>query len=151
MKRREAIASTIAGVALLSGGSAAYAQGWRAWRGSGGWSGGPYQRLYNPQSAYTAAGTIESIESFVPAKGMAPGLHMMVKTATETVDVHLGPVWYLERLDVKLAPGDSIQLSGSRVTIDGKPAVIAAEIRKGDRTLTLRDASGIPVWAGWRR
>lgn len=74
MKRREAIALTAIGVGLLSGGATAYAQGWRAWRGSGGWGGpGPYQRLYNPQSAYSGAGTIESVASFVPYKDMAPG------------------------------------------------------------------------------
>jgi hypothetical protein len=29
--------------------------------------------------------------------------------------------------------------------------VMAAEVRKGDRVLVLRDAAGIPVWAGWRQ
>jgi hypothetical protein len=29
-------------------------------------------------------------------------------------------------------------------------AIIAAEIRKGDEALMLRDANGSPMWAGWR-
>ncbi|MGB5634584.1 MAG: hypothetical protein WBM86_17630 [Waterburya sp.] len=35
---------------------------------------------------------------------------------------------------------------GSRISIDGKPAIVAREIRKGDRILVLRDENGIPMW-----
>jgi hypothetical protein len=37
------------------------------------------------------------------------------------------------------------------MTVAGKPVIIAAEIKKGDALMTLRDNSGIPAWAGWRR
>ena len=37
------------------------------------------------------------------------------------------------------------------VKIDGKEALIASEVKKGDETLVLRDSAGIPAWAGWRR
>jgi hypothetical protein len=47
--------------------------------------------------------------------------------------------------------GDKIEVKGSRVTISGKPAIIAAEVKKGDTILVLRDSAGIPAWAGWRR
>ena len=40
---------------------------------------------------------------------------------------------------------------GSRVTVQGKPELIAAEVRKGDETLRLRDESGVPAWSGWRK
>jgi hypothetical protein len=39
---------------------------------------------------------------------------------------------------------------GSRITYEGKPAIIAAEVKKGDEVLRLRDEKGIPVWAGRR-
>jgi len=42
-------------------------------------------------------------------------------------------------------------LAQPRVAFDGKPAIIAAEVKKGDSTLVLRDSAGIPPWAGWRR
>jgi hypothetical protein len=35
--------------------------------------------------------------------------------------------------------------------MNGKPALIAAEVKKGDALLRLRDESGIPAWAGWRK
>jgi hypothetical protein len=65
--------------------------------------------------------------------------------------VHLGPQWYLENQDVKIEPGDRVEITGSRVTVQGKPTIIAAEVRKGDEVLQLRDAAGVPVWAGWRK
>jgi hypothetical protein len=40
---------------------------------------------------------------------------------------------------------------GSRITFEGKPAIIAAQVKKGDRSLTLRDDSGVPAWSGQGR
>jgi hypothetical protein len=34
---------------------------------------------------------------------------------------------------------------------DGKPTIIAAEVKKGDGILKLRDKNGFPMWAGWRK
>jgi hypothetical protein len=84
-------------------------------------------------------------------KGMHYGIHLLLKTDKETIDVHLGPGWYIERLDTKIEEGDKIEVKGSRVTIAGKPAIIAAEVKKGDSILVLRDSAGVPAWAGWRR
>ncbi|MFI5168398.1 MAG: DNA-binding protein, partial [Thermoanaerobaculales bacterium] len=86
-----------------------------------------------------------------PSKGMGRGVHLMLKTDKETISVHLGPVWYVEHQDTKIAAGDKIEVKGSRITYQGKLAIIAAEIHKGDEVLMLRDANGIPMWAGWRR
>jgi len=60
-------------------------------------------------------------------------------TGGGTVAVHLGPEWYIERLDGKLAKGDAVEVKGSRVTFAGNPAIIAAEVKKGDAVLKLRD------------
>ncbi|MFN3396231.1 MAG: DNA-binding protein [Thermodesulfovibrionales bacterium] len=125
---------------------------WKGWRGSGGWGmGTQYQRMYNPATVETLMGTVESVDKITPMKGMMYGIHLLLKTDKETVSVHLGPGWYIERLDTKIEKGDKIEVKGSRVTMMGKPAIIAAEVKKGDNVLVLRDASGIPAWAGWRR
>ena len=130
----------------------AFAQPWKGWRGSGGWGmGNPYQRDYNPATVETISGVVESVNQITPLKGMSPGIELMVKTDKETISVHLGPAYYIERLDVKLEKGDKVEVKGSRVTISGKPAIIAGEIRKGDSILKLRDDAGTPAWSGWRR
>ena len=82
---------------------------------------------------------------------MSRGVHLTLMTEKGPLSVHLGPEWYVERLDEMLAKGDLVEVKGSRVTFAGNPANIAAEVRKGNAVLKLRDESGIPVWAGWRR
>jgi hypothetical protein len=121
-------------------------------RGSGGWGmGGAYQRMYNPATVETVTGKVTAVERAVPMKGMGSGIHLQLKTDKETIPVHLGPAWYIQRLDEEIRQGDTIEVTGSRVTVAGKPAIIAAEVKKGDALLTLRDNSGTPAWSGWRR
>ncbi len=132
--------------------SVALAGPWNGWRGSGGWgTGSPYQRMYDPATVESVSGIVESVNKITPAKGMYSGIHLTLKTDKETIDVHLGPEWYIERQDVKIEKGDKVDVRGSRITFNGKPAIIAAELKKGDSTLILRDSAGIPAWAGWRR
>jgi len=122
------------------------------WRGSRGWAAdGPYGRLFDPKTVETVSGKITSLAEITPIRGMGVGVHLMLKTTTETVDVHLGPLWYLESQDADLKAGDAVEVRGSRIQIAKKPAIIAVEVKRGDDVLVLRDANGIPRWAGWRR
>lgn len=124
----------------------------KGWRGSGGWgTNGKYQQIYNPATVATLSGEVLAVERITPMKGMGTGIHLQFKTDKETISVHLGPSWYIERLDETIAKGDTVEVKGSRVTVAGKPALIAAEVKKGDVALVLRNDQGIPVWAGWRR
>lgn len=110
--------------------------------------GGSYQRMYNPATVETVTGTVQSVQKTTPMKGMQYGIHLSLKTDKETIPVHLGPGWYIERQDRTIAKGDSVEVKGSRVTMNGKAVIIAAEVKKGDEVLTLRDENGVPMWAG---
>lgn len=99
----------------------------------------------------TVEGEVTAIDKRPPMRRMRPGVHVTLKTERETIRVHLGPAWYVENQDVQIAPGDRIQVKGSRITFEGKPTIIAAEITKGRVLLRLRDANGFPFWSGWRR
>jgi hypothetical protein len=148
------LVTLIAAMTLLSlfSGTEALAQKGIMWKGGGGWGAGtPYGRLYNPQTVETISGEVVSVDKITPGKGMYYGVHAIVKTDKGTISVHLGPGWYIENQDVKIAPKDKIEVKGSRIIFQGKPAIIAAEVKKGDDILILRDASGFPVWSGWRR
>jgi hypothetical protein len=150
--RTRGIFSVVIIATLVLTASVVLAQPWRGWRGSGGWGmGSQYNRMYNPATVETVSGTVEAVDKVTPMRGMYHGIHLMVKTDKETISVDLGPEWYIERLDTKIEKGDKIEVKGSRVTFSGKPSIIAAEVKKGDNVLMLRDASGIPAWAGWRR
>ena len=122
------------------------------WRGSGGWGPGTqYNRMYDSKTVETISGEITVVDRITPLKGMSGGVHMSVKTDKETISVHLGPSFYIENQDVKLQAKDKVEVKGSRITFGGKPAIIAAEVKKGDEVLKLRDDAGFPVWIGWRR
>jgi hypothetical protein len=150
MKRK-----TIVGAALLLSACFAQrvaAQGPPHWRGGGGWGpGGAYGKIYDPKTVETVTGEVVSVDVLTPMHRMHRGVHVQLKTVKETISVHLGPAWYIENQDTKIEPKDKIEVKGSRVTFDGKPAIIAAEVVKGDEVLKLRDDQGIPCWAGWRK
>ena len=150
--RRKSIISLVVAVSILFTAAIVTAGPWKGRRGSGGWGmGSQYNRMYNAATVETLKGMVEAVNKITPMKGMYAGIHIMLKTDKETISVQLGPEWYIERLDTKIQKGDTIEVKGSRVTIAGKPVIIAAEVKKGDSTLVLRDSAGIPAWAGWRR
>ncbi|MBF0100311.1 MAG: DNA-binding protein [Desulfobacterales bacterium] len=121
-------------------------------KGGGGWGQGTnYDRIYDPKTVVTISGEVVSVDKITPIKGMNPGVHAVVKTDKEMISVHLGPEWYIENQDMSINPGDKIEVKGSQITFEGKPAVIAAEVKKNDEVLMLRDTSGFPAWSGWRR
>lgn len=129
-----------------------FAQRGITWRGGGGWGmGSTYTRLYNPKTIETITGEVVSVDRITPMKGMSYGVHLMVKTDKETMSVQLGPEWYIGNQDVKIEPGDKVEVTGSRVTFQGKPAIIAGQVKKGDEVLNLRNEAGFPAWSGWRR
>jgi hypothetical protein len=120
--------------------------------GMGGWGmGTKYGRMYNPQTVETISGEVVKVEKIKPLRGMSYGIHIVVKTAAGDMDVHLGPAWYIDNQEIAIKAGDKVEVKGSKVDISGKPAIIAAEVTKGDESMVLRDGAGVPVWSGWRR
>lgn len=115
----------------------------------GGGQGGGQQ--YNPATETTVKGKVDEVKQIPGPRGGPGGIHLMVKTDQETLDVHLGPATFLEKQKFTFAKGDEIQVIGSKVKIEGKDALIAREVKKGDKTLTLRNAQGKPLWSGGNR
>ena len=140
------------GVFVFAVSNESFAQRGMMWKGAGGWGpGSQYGRLYDPKTIEKISGEVVSVETVTPMRGMHQGVDIVVKTEKETISVHLGPAWFLENQDVKIIPKDKVEITGSRITFQGKPAIIASEVRKGDQVLSLRDENGYPAWSGWRR
>lgn len=136
-------------VSMVLTASLVYAQPWRGWKGGGGWGyNSKYQRMYNPQTVTTVKGVVKAVEQMTPMRGMSYGVHLKLKTDSETLSVHLGPAWFVERQNIKIEKGDTIEVTGSKITFNNAPAIIAAKVKKGDVVLTLRNENGIPLWAG---
>ena len=108
--------------------------------------------MYDLKTETTIKGTVESVETITGAGGRGRrglgGTHLVVKTEKDSVEVHVGPTAYLAEKGITLAKGDKLEILGSRVTVDNETFLIARQIKKGDNTWTLRDASGRPAWSG---
>ena len=93
--------------------------------------------------------TVEEVK--LPPKGSEKEVaHLLVKNATETIDVYLCPKSFLDDMGVSFSKGDEIALIGSRVKQGEGDLILAREVVKGTDTLVLRDEKGNPVW-NWQR
>lgn len=104
-------------------------------------------RLYDPRTVTTLGGRIAAVQQMAGGR-RGGGIHLDLETAEGTLPVRLGPSWFLEKEGLRLAAGDQVEITGSKVTFRGQPAVIAQVVKKGDTAVALRDVQGIPVWAG---
>lgn len=101
---------------------------------------------YNPATETTISGVVQDV--FHPSGNHGNvGTHFNLKTDTGVIEVHVGPQSFLTQQNFSLEQGSHVTVIGSKQTVAGKDAVIAREIKSGDRVLTLRDANGIPKWS----
>lgn len=105
-------------------------------------------RMYDPASETTLKGTVEAVTQ--QARGPMMGMHLTIKTAEETREVMLGPAQFITSKGFAFAKGDAIEVTGSRITMGAIEFVIAREVVKDGKTLTLRNKTGTPQWAGAR-
>lgn len=103
-------------------------------------------RMYDPATETTFKGTVEAVTQ--QTHGQMMGTHLTVKEADETREVMLGPANFITGKGFAFAKGDSVEVTGSRITMGVMKFVIAREVIKDGKTLTLRDKTGTPQWAG---
>ncbi len=111
---------------------------------------GPGARTYDPKTETTLTGTVDDVQQLTGRRGFA-GTHLILNTATGTLEVHLGPSSYIDAQKISFAKGDRIEVVGSKVKIGAADALIARQVTKDGKTLTLRDAQGVPQWSRGRR
>ena len=105
-----------------------------------------YSTLYNPGTVETIRGKVTNLGKTLSGNGRDYCLNLTMRTAQEKILVILEPASYAKKLPIGIKPGDQVEVKGSRVTIMG-PTMIAAEVKKGDTVVKLRDVNGRPVWA----
>lgn len=110
-------------------------------------------RFYDPKSVVTVQGQVEKVETMSRQGRQGgegrPGQQAQVvhlKTDQGTLLVHLGPGKFLEKQQFAPKAGDTMTVTGSKLTTGKGDVILAAEVKSGDKTLTLRDAQGVPVW-----
>jgi len=108
------------------------------------------RRLYDPSTEITLKGTIARVTE-ISGRGAWNGTHLTLQTDNRAYDVHLGPSDYVSNSGFKFSTGDQIEVTGSKLQNGGVEMIVAREIKKGDKVLTLRNRQGIPQWSQGRR
>jgi hypothetical protein len=153
MKRWQLVGAGVLGFLVLC-----MVQAGPAWGGRGqGFRPCPYTPYVCPIKGtckpFDAQGKVVQVLTETLEETMYPGLAITMATKDHgQVRVHLGPVWYLERQEFELNPGDEVRVTGmSEKEKDGMMQVTAYELSKGNYVLSLRDSQGRPNWEAWRK
>ena len=108
--------------------------------------------LWDAATVANVEGVIQEVTKTAPnERGRGVGLHATLKTDAETLELLLGPAWFAEQQGLRLKAGDHVEVKGSRVSLAGKPALVAGVVKMGDRATRLRDDLGRPLWRGGAR
>jgi hypothetical protein len=108
---------------------------------------------YDKSTVVTIQGTVQDVQEGTMQPGAMGrmsgmgGLHLTVKTEEGTVTVLAGPASFAKDKGFSFAKDDKVEVIGSRVKYNGAEAIIAREIKKGGKTLVLRNEDGIPKWS----
>lgn len=102
---------------------------------------------WDPENIVTMTGTVQEVVLQAGTAGAA-GVHVLLDVDGESKEAHLGPTLYLIPNGMEIEVGDRLTVFGSDTVVDGQPAVVASEVRKGEFSLTLRNDAGFPQWAG---
>jgi hypothetical protein len=118
--------------------------------GQAGGGRGPGARLYDPSTETTVKGTVDEVLQQTGRHGFS-GTHLVLKTDSENVTVHVGPSSYISAQGFSFAKGDALAVTGSKVKMGDQDVLLAREIKKNGKVLTLRDAQGFPKWSRGRQ
>jgi hypothetical protein len=115
---------------------------------------------YDPKTEASFQGTVADVNGGRSFLSKVLGLHtlglghtgvqekqLLLKTDTDTLRIHLAPTAFLTERKVEIRKGDTLEVTGSSVTIGDAQIVLAREVRKANNAWTLRDAAGQPLWS----
>ena len=115
--------------------------------------------FYNTATETTVTGTVHEVQQIAATGGngntwIGPhswtGTHLMLKTDTGILPVHVGPSSFLASKNFSISKGDKLTILGSKVQHEGSDFLIAREITKETQVLRLRNSQGFPMWTGFR-
>lgn len=99
--------------------------------------------LYNAGTEATVSGVVTGIREFsCPVNDGQLGYHFTMKTAKGVVQVHLVADRIMRSQEIRFAPGDRIEVVGSKFHFQGSDDLIARQIKRGDETFIFRDRQG---------
>ena len=115
-------------------------------RGRGAQSAEAHHAPYNLDTVETLHGTIIRVDQMPGRRQGMVGIHGELATDTDTVTVHFGPYSFLHEQSFEIRVGDEIEVTGSKIMHENRPALLAANVKRGEEELGLRDQNGKPLW-----
>lgn len=101
---------------------------------------------YDPAQETILKGTVQQVNDYqCPVSGTI-GTHISVKTGDQTIEVHLAPATFMKDYGIVIKAGDSVIVTGMRLTFDGKPAMIAKTVADDRARYRFREDDGRPEW-----
>lgn len=109
----------------------------------------PPQPLHN----HAYQNTLEKVQGLVmntrdyncPVSGTV-GSHITVRGEGGDIEVHLAPASFMKQYEIAIRKNDKVTVFGSRITFEGKPALVASSVVIGRDTFNFRDSNGRPLW-----
>jgi hypothetical protein len=113
----------------------------------------PHTHSFTPLPQETVSGTIELVRTdgtddceLCEACEDCRAVHVLLRTRSGRVEVHLAPAWYLARLEFAPAVGDVVRITGSKARVAKGRGLAAHEIHIGHIGIRLRDEHGLALW-----
>jgi hypothetical protein len=101
---------------------------------------------YDQASQQTYKGWVVEMQDFQCPVSGTMGSHITVKNESGSIQVHLAPASFMKLYEINIRKNDNITVVGSRITYEGKPALIAKSVIIGRETYNFRDPAGKPLW-----
>jgi hypothetical protein len=99
---------------------------------------------YEKSNEVKVKGVVDDVK-----QGADNTVHLTLKNEKGLLDVIVAPVKFLKEMEITFAKGDSIEVLGSQLTVDGNSAMLAREVIRNGDVMVMRDEKGKPVWIGW--
>lgn len=102
---------------------------------------------YDPAAETKFSGVIEEVKEFhCPVSGTL-GYHLVVRSSEQLTVVHVAASKFLRDYEITFAKGEQVEVTGSKVRLDGgEEGILARQIKRGQNTYTFRDKDGRPLW-----
>lgn len=103
-----------------------------------------FTRLYDPATVVTIQGAVVG-KANVDLEGAAQTMLVELSSGGDFITAALAPETYLAGR-VSVGVTDQIEVTGSRIARPGRRFIVARSIRKGSKTVELREENGRPLW-----
>jgi hypothetical protein len=99
---------------------------------------------YDSKSEVTFEGIVQQVTQ-ATGKQALMGVHLVVDSGGTITDVFIGPQSFLASSGITFAPGDSVKVTGAMAAVGDGSLLLARTITRGNQTLVVRNAHGLPL------